>query len=36
VNIIDQKLVEIELVGGLFFGGENRQETQDGFIYSVV
>jgi hypothetical protein len=27
MNVIGQKLVEIELGGGLFFGGENRQET---------
>jgi hypothetical protein len=36
VNVIDQKLAEIELGGGLFFGGENRQETQDGFIHPLV
>jgi hypothetical protein len=30
MNVIVQKLDEIEIGGGILFDGENRKETQDG------
>jgi hypothetical protein len=36
MNIIGHKLTEIKLDGGLLFGGENGQETQDGFIHPFI
>jgi hypothetical protein len=36
MNVIDQKLVEVELGGFFLFDRENGHETQDGFIHTFV
>jgi hypothetical protein len=36
VNIVHQECVEVELCIRILIGGENRQKSQNGFIYPLI